>query len=717
MTSSSTICGSGWGAGAATRSVRRITRPNELRTTSAPCSCAMPRDRERDRRVVEHSGDEDALALRARRPPPSAVIDDGLDARVRFTAACSSGGDSAVLPLGAEAARARRRGRAGCRTRRSRRRRTRARPRRTGSGTAPRTRARARAARRRAPSGSSIACELAAVQDLHGRGRAHHRDLRGRPRDALVVAEARSSPSRCTRRRRPCAAPRTAAARSPRRRRGASCAPWRMIPRHSRSLPGRYPLRVDEGDDRDVEAVAPLHEARRLLRGVDVEGAGLVIGWLATTPTVRPPRRPSPVTMFGAYPARSSRNVCSSSTSSITVRTSYDAVARAGTAAAARAAVAVDGVVRSLERRILEVVRREVARAARRRRASRRPRRSTTSVATPLSRSCTAAPPRRSRSIGTPVNSTTTSGPVTYANASLVMITWSAMPSSSAGPDTAGPTSISTIGTTPDASASALADAAPRVQRRDAFADVGARLRDAADDRDAELDREVHGPLDRSRPRRCRSRRGACRRRCVNQPTRRPSISPDRGVDGVAAVPEDGRRATPDRSGTPCVIASRSRAGQPTGRRPARRCVALWPPNPNEFDSTGPRRRSVAGRRARRRGRCRRRSARGWRSAGRRRRAATAARCTLPPRPRRAIMWPVTPLVEVTGGACVAEHLADRLGLGGVVERRRRAVRVDVPDVARRRARRRRARAACTRRRPRRRETGAVMWYASALRP
>ena len=29
----------------------------------------------------------------------------------------------------------------------------------------------------------------------------------------------------------------------------------------------------------------------------------------------------------------------------------------------------------------------------------------------------------------------------------------------------------------------------------------------------------------------------------------------------------------------------------------------------------------------------------------------------------------------------VAEHLADRLGLGGVVERRGRAVRVDVPDV------------------------------------
>ena len=37
------------------------------------------------------------------------------------------------------------------------------------------------------------------------------------------------------------------------------------------------------------------------------------------------------------------------------------------------------------------------------------------------------------------------------------MITWSAIPSRSAGPDTAGPSSSSTIGTTPDASDIALA--------------------------------------------------------------------------------------------------------------------------------------------------------------------------------------------------------------------------------------------------------------------
>ena len=58
--------------------------------------------------------------------------------------------------------------------------------------------------------------------------------------------------------------------------------------------------------------------------------------------------------------------------------------------------------------------------------------------------------------------------------------------------------------------------------------------------------------------------------------------------------------------------------------------------------------------------------------------------------------WPVTPFTEVTGGPGVAEELGQRLGLGGVVERRRRAVGVDVADVGGRRARRRRAPAPCT---------------------
>ena len=42
-----------------------MTRPNDVSTTSAPSSCASSRHGERDRRVVEHAGDEDALARRA----------------------------------------------------------------------------------------------------------------------------------------------------------------------------------------------------------------------------------------------------------------------------------------------------------------------------------------------------------------------------------------------------------------------------------------------------------------------------------------------------------------------------------------------------------------------------------------------------------------------------------------------------------------------------
>ncbi len=181
-----------------------------------------------------------------------------------------------------------------------------------------------------------------------------------------------------------------------------------------------------------------------------------IIGWLATMPTGRPSRRPSAVIMLGAYAARSSRNESWSRTSLMTVRTSYEAIARAGTTAAAReqsrstgsSAVSTGGSSRWLDGRYP---------SRKRATSSASSSLATTIVATPLSRSCTAAPPRRSRPIATPVNDTTTSGPLTYANASLVMITWSAMPSSNAGPDTAGPTSSRMIGTTPEASTIARA--------------------------------------------------------------------------------------------------------------------------------------------------------------------------------------------------------------------------------------------------------------------
>ena len=56
---------------------------------------------------------------------------------------------------------------------------------------------------------------------------------------------------------------------------------------------------VDEGDEGDVEGVAEAHEARRLLRGVDVEHAGQVRGLVRDD--ARPSARRSgakPTTMF-----------------------------------------------------------------------------------------------------------------------------------------------------------------------------------------------------------------------------------------------------------------------------------------------------------------------------------------------------------------------------------------------------------------------------------
>src|SRR5439155_27094904 len=82
---------------------------------------------------------------------------------------------------------------------------------------------------------------------------------------------------------------------------------------------------------------------------------------------------------------------------------------------------------------------------------------STTREATPLRKLCTAAPPSSMGLTGTPVNAVTVSGPVTYANASVVITTWSTSPSTRAGPDTQGPTTASSVGTTPEASLKARA--------------------------------------------------------------------------------------------------------------------------------------------------------------------------------------------------------------------------------------------------------------------
>ena len=81
----------------------------------------------------------------------------------------------------------------------------------------------------------------------------------------------------------------------------------------------------------------------------------------------------------------------------------------------------------------------------------------TTSVAAPLWRAWMVAPPSSPLSMVTPVNSATIEGPETNAYASSVMITKSARPMRSAGPETAGPSSTMITGTIPEQSAMARA--------------------------------------------------------------------------------------------------------------------------------------------------------------------------------------------------------------------------------------------------------------------
>ena len=176
-------------------------------------------------------------------------------------------------------------------------------------------------------------------------------------------------------------------------------------------------------------------------------------------------------------------------------------------------------------------------------------------------------------------------------------------------------------------------------------------------------------------------------------------------IDRLAPVPEDRCRR----------LQARSLGGgsTPPARGSAWRCDRR-----TRTSSTAPApARSAAARRRRRRDRSRRRSARGWRSAGRARPAATAARSTASAAPAAPIMWPVTPFVEVTGGSVVAEHLADRLRLRRVVQRRGRAVRVDVADRPRRRGPASSSASCMQTAAPAPPGDGAVMWYASPLRP
>ena len=183
----------------------------------------------------------------------------------------------------------------------------------------------------------------------------------------------------------------------------------------------------------------------------------------------------------------------------------------------------------------------------------------------------------------------------------------------------------------------------------------------------------------------------------LNQLTWRPSRSRRQASTAVLRCPKTGvavaRRITPPARGSAprCGRRTRTSSTAPAWRR-----------------SPGPRR-------TRRRGRCRHRSARGWRWGS----DAVTER-----QQRDAGFGGAGATHHVAGDALggrdrgrgVAEHLADGRGLGGVVERRGRAVRVDVPDL--RRLRQASSSASCMHAAaPSPPGEGAVMWWASSLRP
>ena len=323
------------------------------------------------------------------------------------------------------------------------------------------------------------------------------------------------------------------------------------------------------------------------------------------------------------------------------------------------------------------------------------------SDATPLRVPCIAAPPSVRWSTSIPVNARTVSGPVTYANASSVITTTSAMPEQERRARTRRGRRPRARRDDARGIGQRARDASPRVQRRDALGDVGAGRRDGPDDRHAELDREPDGTLERS----C-ALGGPIAPTCLppamrNAADRAAVDLRERGSRGLAALRRE-RRGRRRVRVTALGVSTKD---------------ALCPPNPNEFDTTGrgPISRGAAGDDVERdvvAG-----AARGSRSAARPRRGCESSDATASAAPAPPIMWPSTPLVEVTGGASSPNTLRIASRLGGVVELGRRAVRVDVADVGRRRARRRRARAACTRAAPAPPGDGAVMWYASALRP
>ncbi len=98
-----------------------------------------------------------------------------------------------------------------------------------------------------------------------------------------------------------------------------SLAPWRMMPPHSWSVPGRKPGTSTNVSTGMLKASQVRTNRAAFSDALMSSVPAKCIGWLATTPTDEPSTRPKPAMMFWAKPAWISRNSPPSSTCSMTL--------------------------------------------------------------------------------------------------------------------------------------------------------------------------------------------------------------------------------------------------------------------------------------------------------------------------------------------------------------------------------------------------------------
>ena len=252
----------------------------------------------------------------------------------------------------------------------------------------------------------------------------------------------------------------------------------------------------------------------------------------------------------------------------------------------------------------------------------------------------------RQRDTASPVKSPTASGPVTNANASSVITTWSKQPSASAGPETHAPVTASSVGTTPETATSSPGQPTPRVQRGDAFAELGTRGVELADERHLQLPGELHRPLDG------RAAGGADRAVVLAAGDAEPHDAPPvddaqlgrRGA--VGAGPDRRRPGLPDHGSRHEVCVTRF--GSRGGREDQGRVV---PAESERVRERGGRARLRAARRTRRRAGSRRRCCSRFAVGGTDASRIASRHATASVAPAAPTRCPVTPLVDVTGGA------------------------------------------------------------------